>query len=266
MLKWRTFPNEEHSQMQNHSQMQPCQMPRFAKCSSMRERCWIRTPTCELTAAKLRKGLKGRGNRTSAVFKLQCHPRGPLLCLQRLQFTSANSFNFFNVTSAKQKPANSVELQLLQFASAKKLTKLHPILKCHTKAWKLLQFTSARKLAKCFNPQLPANCFHSQVPNKGLQTASIPTSQENLRNAFNSPFACRLLEVTKCQELQTASILSLSTHAMLRRAMLRYVMLRYTMLRYAILHHAMLRPASQHHATLHHAAWFMPRYTLPCAP
>ena len=143
--------------------------------------------------------------------------------------------------------------QLLQFASAK-LTKLLPILKCHTKAWKLLQFTSARKLAKCFNPQLPANCFHSQVPNKGLQTASIPTSQENLRNAFNSPFACRLLEVTKCQELQTASILSLSTHAMLRRAMLRYVMLRYTMLRYAILHHAMLRPASQHHATLHHAA------------
>ena len=144
--------------------------------------------------------------------------------------------------------------QLLQFASAKKLTKLLPILKCHTKAWKLLQFTSARKLAKCFNPQLPANCFHSQVPNKGLQTASIPTSQENLRNAFNSPFACKLLEVTKCQELQTASILSLSTHAMLRRAMLRYVMLRYTMLRYAILHHAMLRPASQHHATLHHAA------------
>ena len=260
MLKWRTFPNEEHSQMQNHSQMQPCQMPRFAKCSSMRERCWLRTPTYELIAAKLQKGLKGRGNRTSAVFKLQCHPRGPLLCLQRLQFTSANSFNFFNVTSAKQKPTNCFNSQVpslqncFQFSSATQ------------RPGNCFNSQVPGKLAKCFNPQLPANCFHSQVPNKGLQTASIPTSQENLRNAFNSPFACRLLEVTKCQELQTASILLLSTHAMLRRAMLRYVMLRYTMLRYAILHHAMLRPASQHHATLHHAAWFMPRYTLPCAP
>ena len=134
MLKWRTFPNAQHSQMQ------PCQMPRFAKCSSMRERCWLRTPTYELIAAKLRKGLKGRGNRTSAVFKLQCHPRGPLLCLQRLQFTSANSFNFFNVTSAKQKPANCFNSQV------------------------------PRSLQNCFQfssaTQRPGNCFNSQVPGK----------------------------------------------------------------------------------------------------
>ena len=262
MLKWRTFPNEEHSQMQNHSQMQPCQMPRFAKCSSMRERCWIRTPTYELTAAKLRKGLKLKGEATEHLLcsNFNATLKGPCYACKRLHFTSAKSFNFFNVTSAKQKPTNCFNSQVpslqncFQFSSATQ------------RPGNCFNSQVPGKLAKCFNPHLPANCFHSQVPNKGLQTASIPTSQENLRNAFNSPFACKLLEVTKCQELQTASILSLSTHAMLRRAMLRYVMLRYTMLRYAILHHAMLRPASQHHATLHHAAWFMPRYTLPCAP
>ena len=133
-----------------------------------------RTPTYELTAAKLRKGLKGRGIRTSAVFQLQCHPQGPLLCLQRLHFTSAKSFNFFNVTSAKQKPTNCFNSQVpslqncFQFSSATQ------------RPGNCFNSQVPGKLAKCFNPQLPANCFHSQVPNKGLQTASIPTSQENL--------------------------------------------------------------------------------------
>ena len=128
---------------------------------------------------------------------------------------------------------------------------------------------------------------NSQVPHKGLETALIHKCREDLQNASThnclptaSTHRCRIkackllqfplarktcemlsthhllancLKSLKCQELQTASILLLSTHAMLRRAMLRCVMLRYTMLRYAILHHAMLRPATQHHATLHHA-------------
>lgn len=142
MLKWRTFPNAQHSQMQ------PCQMPRFAKCSSMRERCWLRTPTYELIAAKLRKGLKGRGNRTSAVFKLQCHPQGPLLCLQKASLHKCQEFQLLQCYKCQTKA-----YQLLQFASAK-LTKLLPILKCHTKAWKLLQFTSARKTCKMLQPTI----------------------------------------------------------------------------------------------------------------
>ena len=107
-----------------------------------------RTPTYELTAAKLRKGLKGRGIRTSAVFQLPCHPQGPLLCLQKASIYKCQEFQLLQCYKCQTKA-----YQLLQLASAK-LTKLLPILKCHTKAWKLLQFTSARKTCKMLQPTI----------------------------------------------------------------------------------------------------------------
>ena len=248
MLKWRTFPNAQHSQMQ------PCQMPRFAKCSSMRERCWLRTPTYELIAAKLRKGLKGRGNRTSAVFKLQCHPRGPLLCLQRLQFTSANSFNFFNVpnkslptasirkcqeayktASNSQVPHKGLETasihkcqENLQNASTHNCLQTASTHRCRIKACKLLQFPLARKTCEMLSTHhLLADCLKSL----------------SARN-------CKLLQFFRFPPMLCCVVLCC---AMLCCVILCCVMLYYTMPCYTLPRNIMSR-------------YIMPRYTLPCAP
>ena len=256
MLKWRTFPNEEHSQMQNHSQMQPCQMPRFAKCSSMRERCWIRTPTYELTAAKLRKGLKGRGNRTSAVFKFNATIKGPCYACKRLQFTSAKSFNFFNVTSAKQKPANCFNSQVPR-----------SLQNC-------FQFSSAtQRPGNCFNSQVPGNLQNASTHNC-LQTASTHRCRIKACKLLQFPLARKTCEMLSTHHLLADCLKSLSARnckllqffcfppmlccvvlccAMLCCVILCCVMLYYTMPCYALPRNIMPR-------------YIMPRYTLPCAP
>ena len=84
--------------------------------------------------------------------------------------------------------------QLLQFASAKKLTKLLPILKCHTKAWKLLQFTSARK-----------TCTHNC-----LQTASTHRCRIKACKLLQFPLARKTREMLSTHHLLANCLKSLS--------------------------------------------------------
>ena len=152
MLKWRTFPNAQHSQMQ------PCQMPRFAKCSSMPERCWIRTPTCELTAAKLRKGLKLKGEATEHLLcsNFNATLEGPCY--------ACKGFN-------SQVPTVSTS-SMLQVPN------------------KSLPTASIRKCQEAYK-----TASNSQVPHKGLETASIHKCQETCK-MLQPTIACKLLPLT----------------------------------------------------------------------
>ena len=191
------------------------------------------------------------------MFNFNSTLKGPCYACKRLQFTSAKSFNFFNVTSAKQKPANSVELQLLQFASAKKLTNLLPILKCHTKAWKLLQFTSARKTCthNCLQTASTHRCRIKackllQFP-LARKTCEMLSTHHLLANCLKSLSArnCKLLQFFRFPPMLCCVVLCC---AMLCCVILCCVMLYYTMPCYALPRNIMPRYIMRHdscHAT-----------------
>ena len=96
--------------------------------------------------------------------------------------------NCFQLTSATQRPVNCFNSQV-----PGKLAKcFNPQFAC-----KLLQCTSAKNFQTASNHKCQENLQTASThrcTNKGLDTASIPTSQENLRNAFNSQLLANCLK------------------------------------------------------------------------